>query len=183
MPANDHPQALRFLESMALHGEREAGERFAAAHPLAKKAGARQQFDWARDLCAFLNETYDDETVRAIRMDCACGPAFGKGRIKALYREEPDPAAFAERVNALDYGFTLTWDGVSWCLVYPECYCACVKKIAEPLPRAWCDCTVGYPKRMFEDVFGRPVEAELLSSVKQGGDACRIRITLCGEES
>ena len=177
MAKNDDPQARRFLMSMESHGEGGAGARFCEAHPLGRSAGPEKRIAWAKDLCAFLSGSYDEETVRAIRMDCACGPQFGRAKLRALYLKEKDPYAFAESVNRLDLGFSLEYDGTAYDLVYPECYCACVKRSEELLPRAWCWCTLGYNKRLFEAVFGSAVRVELLSAVKHGDPVCRIRIT------
>ena len=87
MPKNDNPQAIRFLASMEEHGEREAGIRFSEENPLSKSANAGKKTKWAKELCAFLNDHYDDETIKAIRMDCACGPKYGYGgsKLKAVY--------------------------------------------------------------------------------------------------
>lgn len=178
MAKNDNPHMLRFLDSMARHGGKEAGEAFAAEHPLEESAGPGDTFEWAGQLCGFLNGRYSDETVKAIRMDCACGPEYGKEKLREIRQEEKDPYAFAEKVNRLDLGFSLEYDGASYSMIYPQCYCPCVNQSDEPLPRAWCYCTAGYNKRLFEGVFGREVRAELISSVKQGDADCRIRITV-----
>ncbi|MBR3494485.1 MAG: DUF4111 domain-containing protein [Clostridia bacterium] len=179
MPKNDNPHALRFLDSMKNHGEQAAGERFAEAHPLSRSAGAQKKFEWAKDLCAFLETSCEDEKTQAIRGDCACGPGRSTyARIRALYREAAGPLDFVEKTNRLDLGFTLEYDGTSYFLVYPQCYCSFVKRIPEPLPRTWCYCTLGYTRRMFGFIFDREVRAELLSSVKQSDPVCRIRITL-----
>ena len=180
MAGNDNPQAIRFLESMARHGRQEAGNRFAEEHPLPESADNREAFQWAEDLCAFLNENYDDGTIQTIRMDCACGPEFGKDQLRELYREARDPYVFAEKTNRLDLGFSLEYDGNAYDMIYPECYCPCVKDTDGQLPRAWCYCTAGYNKRLFEYILDREVRAELISSVKQGDTECRIRITAQG---
>lgn len=181
MPDNNHPQALHFLASMAKHGEREAGERFAAEHPLAESAGVRETAGWARHLCCFLDGRYDEETVKAIRMDCACGPNGEEEPLKALYAESDDPSVFAEKVNQLDLGYTLEYDGNSFCMVYPQCYCPCAEGMDETLPRAWCYCTLGYNRKMFENITGRKVRTELIGSIMQGDSTCRIRITVSAE--
>ena len=181
MAKNDNPQARRLLESMTAHGEEEAGQCFAEAHPLGKSADIRKKFAWAQSLCAFLDERYDEETVKAIRMDCACGPSAGQfPQVRALYAQEKDPQAFAEGVNRLDLGFSLTWDGTGYILEYPMCYCSCVRRTDAVLPRSWCWCTLGYNKRLFESILGREVQVDLLASVKQGDETCRIRITPSG---
>ena len=179
MPKNDSPQARRFLASMEKHGALAAGEEFCREHPLSKVANPRKRYEWAEDLCAFLNDRYDAETVRAIRMDCACGPARTMvTKLRALYEEDRDPAGFAQRLNDLDLGFTVEYDGASFCVVYPQCYCSCVARDPGLLPGAWCECTCGFNRRLFEGILGQEVRAELLRSVKLGDPVCRIRITV-----
>ena len=182
MTKNDHPQALRFLASMEEHGEGEAGIRFSEDNPLSKSANANKKYQWAKELCAFLNDNYDDQTIKAIRMDCACGPKYGYGgsKLKAVYEKSRDPNAFVEQANALSLGFSLEYDGTAYYLIYPQCYCSCVNRIDEPLPGTWCYCTLGYSGRMFGYVFGKQVGTELISSVKQGDTVCRIKITVSG---
>lgn len=177
MPKNDNPNALRFVQSMTKHGQQEAAEQFAGEHPLSKSADARKKAEWAKHLCAFLEERYDDETVQEIRMDCACGPYGMNGKLKKIYEKTGDPEAFVKEVNGLDMGFTFEYDGTSYTVVYPQCYCSCVKKMEEKLPRAWCYCTLGFNRTLFETVLGQEVRGELVSSIKQGDETCRIRIT------
>ena len=179
MPKNDNPQVRRFLAGMEKHGELEAGIRFSEANPLSKSANAGKKYQWAKELCVFLGDNYDDETIKAIRMDCACGPKYGYGgsRLKAVYEKNRDPNAFVDQANALGFGFSLEYDGTAYYLIYPQCYCSCVNRIDETLPGAWCYCTLGYARRMFGYVFGKEVRTELISSVKQGDAVCRIRIT------
>ena len=178
MPKNDNPQALRFLASMAKHGEQAAGEQFAKEHPLGKSADISKRSAWAKTLCGYLNDRYDEETVKAIRMDCACGPYAINGKLKALYEKSDGPADFVKKVNELDPGFSLEYDGTSYYIVYPQCYCSCVKRAEGQLPKAWCYCTLGYSRRMFETILGKETEGELLSSIKAGDTVCRIRITV-----
>ena len=182
MPKNDHPQARRFLAGMEKHGNQEAGSIFSEEHPLSKSANGQRKIQWAKDLCAFLDDHYDDESVKAIRMDCACGPKYGYGgsKLKAVYEKSRDPYAFVEKANALDLGFSLEYDGTAYFLLYPQCYCSCVNQTDDLLPRTWCYCTLGYSRRMFGDIFSQEVRTELISSVKQGDAVCRIRITVPG---
>ena len=180
MPKNDHPQARRFYDSMEKHGKQEDGSGFSEEHPLPKSANGARKIQWVKDLCAFLNDHYDDETIKAIRMDCACGPKYGYGgsKLKAVYEKNRDPYAFVEKANALDLGFSLEYDGRAYYLIYPQCYCSCVNGTGDLLPKAWCYCTLGYSRRMFGYIFGKEVRTELISSVKQGDAVCRIGITV-----
>ncbi len=95
MPKNDNPHALRFLSSVVNHDGRQVGEQFSSEHPLGKSAAPNKKFEWVKEVCAFLNERYDDETVKAIRMDCACGPGKGQCvKMKAIYGKDKDPYVF-----------------------------------------------------------------------------------------
>lgn len=177
MAKNDNPHALRFISSLEKHNLGEEAIKFVEEHPLSKSANIEKKFEWAQNVCDFLNNSFDDETVKAVRMDCACGPELGKGKkIKELYEKESDPQIFVEKVNKLNQGFTLEYDGEAFYLIYPQCYCSCVKRIEQTLPQAWCYCTLGYTKKMFEYIFDTEVKVELLSSIKLGNENCRIRI-------
>ena len=94
-----------------------------------------------------------------------------------VYDNEKDPAAFVEKTNALNLGYWLEYDGTSFYLMYPKCYCDFVNQVEDILPKAWCYCTLGYTKKMFEYVLGKEVEVELIKSVKMGDQECRIKIT------
>ena len=178
MADNDNPHALRFLYSMTKHGEEKAGKQFAEEFPLDLSADEKAQFEWAKHVCAFMEDNYDDETVRTVRMDCVCGPTqeFCE-ELRKLYESASDPDDFVEKVNAQELGISMEYDGVSYYMIYPECYCSCVNNCDEQLTRAWCYCTMGYNKRLFEAVFEKDVQAELMSAVKLGDGECRIRIT------
>lgn len=177
MAKNDNPQALRLAESLKIHGKKTDAQELETLHPLSKSADFEKKFAWAENVCKFLEERYDEKTVKDIRMDCACGPEMGKGKkLKDIYAKESDPFSIVEKANKLNQGFTIEYDGTYFYLIYPQCYCSCVKRTDRQLPEAWCWCTLGYTKRMFGFILGRDVEVELLSSIKTGGNCCKIRI-------
>ena len=50
---------------------------------------------------------------------------------------------------------------------------------SEPsLPEEYCYCGAGFYKGIWEEILGKPVEVEVLESVIQGGDVCKIAIHL-----
>lgn len=64
-------------------------------------------------------------------------------------------------------------------IVYPQCYCARVKKIPQgQMPAVYCNCSVGWVKELFEGAVGRPVDVTLEKSIIAGDDECRFRIEL-----
>lgn len=177
MAKNDNAHALRLYNSLEIHCGNEVAEEFASKYQLSKSANIEKKFEWANNVCQFLSGRYDDEEVMNIRMDCACGPEIGKcKKVKEIFDKVVSPENFVDRVNKLNLGYTLEYDGESYFLIYPQCYCSCVKNIPQNLPEAWCYCTIGYTKRMFEFAFEYEVEVELINSVKLGADNCRIRV-------
>ena len=177
--ANDNPHMIRFIDSLTKHVSQKDFDEYLSTHRLSKSASIDKKFVWAKSTCNFLMNKYEDDKIKCIRMDCACGPELGKGKkITEIYDKESDLFLFVEKVNKLNQGFQIEHDGESFYLIYPQCYCSCVKRIDQPLSKVWCYCTLGYTKRMFEYIFSRAVEVELLNSVKIGDDICKIRITV-----
>ena len=177
MSGNDHPNALRLAESVRKHCGEEAADALTERHSLSKSASAARKFQWAQDICDDLQAHFDAETVRQIRMDCACGPGLSKcKKLKAIFDRCDCPEEFARKVTELNQGYAVEYDGRAFHLVYPECYCPCVSRVEGNLPEAWCDCTLGYTKRMFDFILSCDTRVELVHSVKTGGAECRIRI-------
>ena len=177
MPKTDNPHALRLYNSLQKHVNEQTAERIAHQIPLSKSADIEKKFRWAEGVIASLEEEFDEDTVRKVRMDCACGPEMGKiGRLQKLYQAAADMDDFVAKANAKQQGFVFEHANGVLYLVYPECYCSCVKQVDKPIAKAWCYCTLGYTKRMFEYVLGCEVEVELMESVKTGGKVCRIKV-------
>jgi predicted hydrocarbon binding protein len=44
------------------------------------------------------------------------------------------------------------------------------------VPRLYCYCGAGFYQDIWETVLGRPVEVEVLETVLEGGEVCRIAI-------
>ena len=178
MANNDDPNMIRLMESMEKHGQKEAGEKYTNETTLDAAADINEKFAWAKKTCAFLEENFDDDTVKAIRMDCACGPQYEWIQsVKDAYDASISPEDFVEKTNALELGYWLEYDGTSYYLMYPQCYCDFVNQVEDKLTKTWCYCTLGYSKKMFEYVLGKEVEVELITSVKLGDKECRIKVT------
>lgn len=62
-------------------------------------------------------------------------------------------------------------------LEYHKCGCPIVNsgKINDPF---FCNCTRGYTKERFENLFGKPVEVSLLKSILNGDEICKQAITV-----
>lgn len=178
MAKNDNAHALRFYESLSALDE-EAALEFAREHPLSKSADYQKKFAWARAQCEFLEERFSPEKATAVRAGCHCetGSALA-GRMQKYLADTEDLEAFAALFNEKEKYFVLEAVPGGLRLIYPECCCACVKRVPEPISRTWCLCTLGHVKNLFHQVLGREIEAELLETVKTGGERCVIQIIL-----
>lgn len=178
MTKNDNPHAIRLYNSVAKHLDEETAEKLTSKISLSKSANVDKRLAWAEKICSDLENAFDENTVKAIRMDCACGPGTGKiDKLKKLYDSCKGLDDFAAKATAQNSGFTLECNNNELILIYPRCYCTCVKGADKAISKTWCYCTLGYTKRMFDGVLGREVNVELLESVKTGGSVCRIKIT------
>lgn len=178
MPKTDNPHTVCLYDSISKHVNEESAERIANKIPLSKAADIEKKFAWAESICADLDNEFDEGTVMAIRMDCACGPETGKiSKLKKAYSSSSDLDDFVSKANKFNQGFTIEHSDNALFLIYPCCYCSCVKRIDKPISKTWCYCTLGYTKKTFEYILERDVTVELIESVKTGGSICKMKIT------
>jgi hypothetical protein len=59
-----------------------------------------------------------------------------------------------------------------------HCLCPMVETKPAGLSPTFCLCSLGYVKEMHEQMFKRPVEVELISSVLRGDPRCKFKITV-----
>ncbi len=156
-----------------------AADEFAIKFTLSESADYIRKFKWAKDVCDYLDGTYTPEEVSAVRFACSCSPPEEKiAKIMQLYENAKDLDAFTEAFEREYQGTNLLWhEGETLFFGYPSCYCSCVKRVRDVLPKTWCLCTLGYTKKLFDAVFGMDTEVELIESVKTGGSRCVMKIT------
>ncbi len=133
---------------------------------------------WAKSACAYLEERCDEETIPRIRRECRCkdGKAIAAKLMKYLKRND-SLQTFVEDFNRSETFASLVYRSEKQLLFcYPECYCACVKRVPELLPQTWCLCTPGNAEGIFKAVFGDTVQVALLESIKTGGERCVIQV-------
>lgn len=179
MPKNDNAHSLRLVASLREHVGAEAAREFEARLPLSKSADIGKKFAWAEAACAYLEERFDAETIRRVRMDCACndGKSIAE-KLRKYLKKAGSLREFAEDFTAHETFASLTYVSeheLRFC--YPECYCACVKRAPGTLSRTWCLCTLGNARMIFRALFQKEVQVALLQSVKSGGEKCEIRVT------
>ena len=62
-------------------------------------------------------------------------------------------------------------------LQFDFCPCPMLAEVERLETAAWCQCTTGYSKVLFEQAFACKVDVELLKSIKMGDSVCLMKIT------
>lgn len=143
-----------------------------------KSANIEKKYEWAKKVCDYLDEHYDTETVMTLRKECRCndGKSMANKILKYLNKAdtiEKFVKAFNENETfaSLEY---ISDNKILFC--YPECYCACIKRVSGEVSRTWCYCTLGNAEGIFKEVFKKEIKVALLESIKTGGDKCVIEV-------
>lgn len=135
---------------------------------------------WVKNTMKRLEENFDDQTVKKIRMNCQCG--YGMDEKLALIKELMGNASnleeFANQDKAKAAGLSYK-DGELY-LMFPFCPCPMLAEVDKLPTSTWCQCTTGYSKVLFEKAFGCEVDVDLLKSVKMGNDSCLMKIIPLG---
>ncbi len=183
MARNDNPQAVCLIDSLRQKVGAEDAKEFDKTHALSKSADIKKKFGWAKDVCTYLEAHYEEETIVKVRKECRCndGKSIANKLLKYLHkagsiRQFVDDFNRQETFAFLEYQ---TENRIVFC--YPECYCACVKRVPEELSRTWCYCTLGNAEGIFKRVFGEGARVSLLESIKTGADRCAIEVEIEGE--
>jgi predicted hydrocarbon binding protein len=133
---------------------------------------------WVKNLIECLDAHLDEETRRQLMESCG----------RACAHAGPIRAAVACRGNLDAWISTLAkWhggeeyvqkDGNLVHVTCAECLCILVREGPARLPDTYCYCSLGWMKEMFGTVVGRPVEVELVESIKRGAERCRFTIRM-----
>ena len=178
MAKNDNAHSVRLLDSLRRNIGDNVADEFKENYPLSKAANIEKKYEWAKNVCDYLDEHYDTETIMTIRKECRCndGKSIANKILKYLNKAdsiEQFVKAFNENETfaSLEY---ISDNKILFC--YPECYCACVKRVSGELSRAWCYCTLGNAEGIFREVFKKEIKVTLLESIKTGGEKCVIEV-------
>lgn len=179
MEINDDFQSINMVNSLKTNIGEEAANDFAKEMPLSKTADNEKKFKWAKDACEYLDSRYDDETKKQIRFQCCCNDGSSTAEKMIQYINQTDSMEkFVAMFNKNEPYASLEMDGDDLLFCYPECYCDCVNQVNQLISKTWCYCTIGYVKALFEKVFHKSVKAELLESIKTGGNRCVVKVSI-----
>lgn len=145
---------------------------------MGKQGRAEKNSDWVNSSMRRLESSFDDETVKEIRMNCQCG--YGMDEKLALIRELLSTASNLEEFVSSEKAKTaglFCKDGELF-LQFKFCPCPMLAEVDRLETNTWCQCTTGYSKVLFEKAFACDADVELLKSIKMGDGICLMRITL-----
>jgi len=147
-----------------------------------EQGGAREESDsaWVQSSMNRLEQAFDEATVKQIRMRCQCG--YGMPERVVFLKELKDASSSLEEFAGSEWALNagLFCEHGELYLKFPFCPCPMLSSVERLPSKTWCQCTIGYSKVLFEQVFGCPVDVELLKSIKAGDDICLMKIVLNG---
>ncbi len=132
--------------------------------------------DWVKSSMRRLEDKFNKEKTTHIRMNCQCG--YGMEEKLALLNEMKAAASNMEEFVASDKAKSagLFYENGMLYLQFLFCPCPILADVVGLDTKAWCQCTTGYSKVLFEKVFGCSVDVELLKSIKTGDEICLMKI-------
>lgn len=179
MVKNDNAHSLRLVESLRRNVSDAIASELVELFPLSKSATPEKKHQWASETSRFLEEHFSSETVVGIRKDCKCndGKSIAAKLLKYLHQAD-SLQQFVDDFNANETFASLEYlndHKLRFC--YPQCYCACVKRVPGNVPKAWCYCTLGNAESIFKQVFPQEdLHVTLIESIKTGGNKCIIEV-------
>ena len=133
---------------------------------------------WVKNLIESMDVHLDEGTRMRVMESCgrACARR-GPASVAEEHRGDLDGwlATLAKWHGGKEY---VQRDGDVVYLICPECFCTLVKDGPARLPDTFCACTRGWMKEVFETVVGKPVEVDVVETIKRGGQQCRFTIKL-----
>lgn len=143
-----------------------------------QQAAAEDNPQWVKSSMRRLEQNFEPETAKRIRMRCQCGYGMDEklALVRALRSTATNLEEFADSKKAKAAGLFCK-DGELF-LQFGFCPCPMLAEVDRLETSTWCQCTTGYSKVLFETAFACNVDVELLKSIKMGDDVCLMKITL-----
>ncbi len=178
MAKNDNAHSVRMIDSIRKNIGYEEAKNIEENYPLSKSAGIDKKYEWAKAVCSYLEEHFDNETIVKIRKECRCndGKSIANKILKYLNNAsctEQFVKTFNENENFAFIEY-ISDNKILFC--YTQCYCACIKRVPKKISETWCYCTLGNAECIFKEVFKKDVKVRLHESIKTGGSKCVIEV-------
>ena len=96
---------------------------------------------------------------------------------KKLYAKSNSIAEILDLLNEADIGGrNLHISDNKIIAVYTKCYCNIPKKITG-MNKNYCECSAGWYKKLFSEVFEKTVSVKILNTILNGAEECTFEIT------
>ena len=127
-----------------------------------KAAHTESNSDWVKSVMRRLENKFESEDVKEIRMNCQCG--YGMNEKLVLVKELMAGAASIEEFTNSEKAKAagLFCKGGELFLQFDFCPCPMLAEVERLETAVWCQCTTGYSKVLFEQAFACKVDVELL---------------------
>ena len=133
---------------------------------------------WIKNLINSIDAHLDEETKRKLMESCGRSCARG-GPVHVARECQGDldrwVATLARWHGGEEY---VQKEGDVVQVICSECLCPVAKDIPETLSDTYCSCSLGWMKETFGTVVGKPVDVELIQSIKRGAQRCEFVIRL-----
>ena len=190
-----HPEAMQLYKNILRFADGQTAHDIAHGLPLVPDASAEQRAAWVLRVIGALEARFSPDVIKKIRLGCYCNEeevpekckstgylcadrelfASVRDWLKGLYESSGSMEEFVSRANTQHLGWYVE-NGELYTKFF-ECECPMLENVGQLPSFTWCYCTAGYGKRLFEAVFGYPVELEIIHSIRQGHDFCLMKVT------
>ena len=136
---------------------------------------------WIKNLLNNL-EKMDGKKVFKVLEDCGRDCCRSSGYYKKAVESMSKAKDVDEFLDRLEKSWShLHRKGGDIYVVYEKCYCPLGRALMKEYPgqlSAFCNCSRGWIREMFESALKKTVKVELQKSVIKGDNICRFKVTL-----
>ena len=163
----------------AVKSESDANTASEVVYGCEQEAQTESNSEWVKAAMRRLEGKFPFDTIKKIRMNCQCG--YGMDEKLALVKELMKGSTSIEELTNSEKAKAagLFCKNGELFLRFEFCPCPMLADVEQLETTAWCQCTTGYSKVLFEKAFDCDVDVELLKSIKMGDPVCLMKITLC----
>jgi len=152
------------------------------AHPqtAADREAAMKKFkeQWLATLMTNMESQIDEKKRTALMESCGRACARRSSLHPAAVAAKGDPAKLVQTLAKVLGKENAVLEGGVVRLTYPKCYCELVADGPARLPDAYCSCSQGWVRDMFETAAGKSVAVQTVQTIKRGADCCKFLIKI-----
>jgi predicted ArsR family transcriptional regulator len=133
--------------------------------------------DWIKSFLDNLEDQFDEKTRIKFMEKCgqACAQSHAVDRVKSCNGSIDKLLTVLSRILGDQ---NVIRDENTVYLQYTRCYCPLVAKGSQRLSKTYCYCSLGWIKEIFETALDKPIEAEIIQTVKRGDSTCKFIVRL-----